>query len=295
MTDDDVARFLADSPDRRRVLTRLADEPGTPAELASALPLSRRSVQRHLGQFADRDWVAKRDGAYHLTTTGELVVAEHTAYLEALQGIDDHGDVYRHLPDADHAPDPRWLDDATVTRASTEAPQAPVHSYLDSVRDFETDRVRMISPVLSRLFHDVHADLALEGTHTELVLSAATIDRARELNPTEFEIVVSVGVLDLYRHPDDVAFRTHARRRPRPAGRLRRRGAAAGLHRVDCSRVLPVGRGAVRAVPRRVRTGRPATVAAVRPRLRGVTTANLGIPRRGGRSDNGWHSGRQLS
>lgn len=206
MTDDDVARFLADSPDRRRVLTRLADEPGTPAELASALPLSRRSVQRHLGQFADRDWVAKRDGAYRLTTTGELVVAEHTAYLEALQRIDDHGDVYRHLPDADHAPDPRWLDDATITRASTEDPQAPVHSYLDSVRDFETDRVRMISPVLSRLFHDVHADLALEGTHTELVLSGATIDRARELNPTEFEIVVSVGVLDLYRHPDDVAF-----------------------------------------------------------------------------------------
>lgn len=206
MSEDDVARFLADSPDRRRLLAHLVDEPGSPAELASALPLSRRSVQRHLGQFADREWVEKRDGAYHLTTAGSLVVAEHEAYRETLAGLDAHADVFRRLPDADHAPDPRWLEAATVTRATQDDPQAPLHRYVDAVDGLAAARVRMIAPVLSRLFHDVHADLALEGTHTELVLSADTIDRARELNPGEFEVVASVDVLDLYRHPGDVSF-----------------------------------------------------------------------------------------
>lgn len=206
MSGDDVARFLADSPDRRRVLAHLVETPGSPAHLADALSLSRRSAQRHLGAFADRGWVEKRDGEYHLTTTGALVVDEHESYLEALDGVDAFGDVYRHLPDADHAPDPRWLADADVTRASAEQPQAPVHHYVASVGGFGTDRVRMVAPVLSRLFHDVHADLALEGTHTDLVLSAETIERARDLNPAEFAVVVSVGVLDLYRHPDPVEF-----------------------------------------------------------------------------------------
>jgi predicted transcriptional regulator len=148
----------------------------------------------------------RRGGEYHLTTTGALVAAEHESYLEALDGVDAFGDVYRHLPDPEHAPDPRWLADADVTRASAEHPQAPVHHYVASVGGLEADRVRMVAPVLSRLFHDVHADLAMEGTHTDLVLSAATIERARDLNPAEFAVVVSVGVLDLYRHPDPIEF-----------------------------------------------------------------------------------------
>lgn len=205
MAGDDVARFLADSPDRRRVLAHLASTPASPAAMAEALSLSRRSAQRHLRDFADREWVEKRDGEYHLTTTGRLVVDEHESYLEALGGIDAFADVYRHLPDAEHAPDPRWLAAASVTRATAENPQAPVHHYVDSVGALETDRVRMVAPVLSRLFHDVHADLAMEGAHTELVLSAGTIDRARELNPAEFAVVVSVGVLDLYRHPGEIS------------------------------------------------------------------------------------------
>lgn len=37
-------------------------------------------------------------------------------------------------------------------------------------------------------------------------MAADTVERARELNPTEFEFVVGVDVLDLYRSPDVVAF-----------------------------------------------------------------------------------------
>lgn len=204
MESDDTARFLAGSPERRRLLAHLAEHPGSPAELAEELSLSRRSVQRHLGQFVDRGWAHRADGAYRLTVTGELVVEEHAAYLDALDHVESFGEFFAHLPDREHAPEPRWLDAATLATATPETPQAPVRHYLDGVGEFETERVRMLSPVLSRQFHDAHAELALEGVHTELVMSADTVKRARELNPGEFELVVGVDVLDLYRHPGDV-------------------------------------------------------------------------------------------
>ncbi|SFG91532.1 Predicted transcriptional regulator, contains HTH domain [Halopelagius inordinatus] len=206
MPSDDAAQFLAGTPDRRRLLARLARESAAPAALADELDLPRRSVQRHLGKFVDRGWAESSGGTYRLTVTGELVVEEHATYLDALDRIGAFDPLFRHLPDRTHAPDPRWLEDATLTAASPENPQAPVRQYIDSVRTFDTERIRMLSPVLSRLFHDAHAELAVAGVHTELVLSAATIRRARELNPAEFAVVVSVGVLDLYRHPEDLGF-----------------------------------------------------------------------------------------
>lgn len=206
MSSDDAAQFLAGTPDRRRLLARLARESASPAELADELDLPRRSVQRHLGQFADRGWAESSGGTYRLTVTGELVVEEHVTYLDALDRIDAFGPFLRHLPDRTHAPEPRWLEDATLTAATPENPQAPVREYLDSVRAFDTERIRMISPVLSRLFHEAHAELAFDGVHTELVMSAETVRRARELNPAEFAVVVSVGVLDLYRYPEGVSF-----------------------------------------------------------------------------------------
>lgn len=206
MVSNDAAQFLSGTPDRQRLMVSLSEQPATPAELADALDLPRRSVQRHLGDLVDRDWAVKSDGNYRLTVTGELVIDEHTTYVDALDRIESAGSFLRHLPDREHAPEPRWLEDATLTTASAENPQAPVEQYIESVRTFDADRIRMISPVLSRLFHDAHAELAFEGVHTELVLAASTIERARELNPVEFKVVASVDVLDLYRHPGDVAF-----------------------------------------------------------------------------------------
>jgi predicted transcriptional regulator len=198
------AQFLADSSDRVALLAHLRETPGSPSTVAESLSMSHRSVQRNLARLAERGWVEKRDGAYRLTTTGALVAEEHVTYLDALSHIEEHDTFFENLPDCEHAPDPRWLRDATLVTATAEDPQAPVHYYVKSVRAFESDRVRMLSPVLSRLFHDAHATLALRGVHTELVLSASMIERARELNPTEFEMVVSLPVLDLYRHPDPI-------------------------------------------------------------------------------------------
>lgn len=202
MPSDDVAQFLANSPDRLTLLTRLSEASASPGELASQLPVSRRSVQRNLAAFVDRGWAETTGGTYHLTVTGALVADEHADYVDALDRIEAFAPFFRHLPDRDHAPDLTWLEDATLTVATADDPQAPVHRYVTRVRQFDTERVRMLAPVLSRLFHEAHATLAARGVHTELVMPAVTIDRARERNPLEFRAVTALDVLSLYRVPD---------------------------------------------------------------------------------------------
>ncbi|GGN90359.1 MULTISPECIES: helix-turn-helix transcriptional regulator [Haloarcula] len=201
----DAARFLADSPDRLALLERLADEPGTPSDLDDDLGQSRRSVQRNLAAFAERGWARKHDGAYDLTTAGRLITRRHRSYLDALAAIESWEPLFAHLP-ADQAPRPEHLADATLVGSEPDQPQAPVSHYVESIASASTDSIRMLSPVLSRLFHDAHAGQVLDGVTHELVLDGPTVQRAREQNPAEFATVVGVPGFSLYRHPDPLSF-----------------------------------------------------------------------------------------
>lgn len=205
MEPHELARFLAGSSGRRRLLARLRATPGAPSDVADALDSSHRSVQRNLAELVDRGLAEKRDGVYGLTTVGALVADRHTAYLDALATLSEHERLFRHLPGIDHAPDPELLRDTSGAMATPTYPQAPVDHYLDVLASRSADRIRMVSPVLSRQFHRVHAKHVLGGTETDLVLPAETVETARSLNPTEFAAVLHVDGFRLFRYPGDVA------------------------------------------------------------------------------------------
>lgn len=199
-----AVQFLAGSTERPRLLEHLREHPGSPSEVADALSLSGRSVQRTLREFTDRGWARRGEGGYELTTLGALVASEHADYAAAVDRLGEYRSLYEHLPDPGAAPDPRWLADADVALSTPEDPQAPVNFYVTRLRRFDADEIRMTSPVLSRIFHDAHAELVVSGAHTELVLSAEMVEAARSRNPAEFEVVVAVDLLSLYRHPGPV-------------------------------------------------------------------------------------------
>jgi predicted transcriptional regulator len=203
MTDD--ARFLADSPDRLALLQRLREGAGSPAVLADDIDCARRSVQRNLAAFAERDWVERGDSGYRLTTVGHFVTRTHADYRDRLGRLDEYAPLLSRL-DHEHAPDPALLDDATLVVATEANPQAPIRAYGERLRGFAGDRVLTCSPVLSREFHEAHASLALDGTRTELMLSRATARRARELNPMEFAAVLRTGLLNLFTREGPVPF-----------------------------------------------------------------------------------------
>ena len=202
----EAVAFIAGSPDHRRLLDLLADEPATPRDVADALDVASRSAQRNLSALADRGWVERRDGAYHLTTTGYLVRDAYADCLETLDAVAAFETFYAHFPDPDLAPDPGWLTDATYVAADRDHPDAPVDHYVRAIRSTDTDRVRMVAPVLSRLFHGPHAEQVVGGATTELVMPTGKVAAAREKNPLEFRTVVAVPRFTLYRTDDPVAF-----------------------------------------------------------------------------------------
>lgn len=198
--------FLAGSPDRKRLLDHLAEESSSPRDVADALDLSTRSAQRNLSQLVERGWATKREGQYHLTTAGHLVRDTYTNCLADVAAIESFDAFYGHFPDPDTAPDPARLADATCVTAEPDQPQAPVHHYVREIRTLDTDSIRMVSPVLSRLFHEPHAEQVRAGTTTELVLPADRVEAARDKNPLEFETVLAVPRFTLYRYDDDVGY-----------------------------------------------------------------------------------------
>mgnify|MGYP000232775584 FL=1 len=195
----EVVAFLAGSPDRLALLDYLAEEPAAPRDVADALDVSSRGAQRNLSELEDRGWAEKRTGDYHLTTTGHLVRETYTDCLDRLDALCDLSTLYEHLPDPENAPDPAWLADATYVTAEEDHPQAPVTHYVEAVRAVETDHVRMLAPVLSRLFHEPHAKQVQRGATTEVVLPRDRVSAAREKNPLEFETVLAVPTFTLYR------------------------------------------------------------------------------------------------
>mgnify|MGYP000701777075 CR=1 FL=1 len=195
----EVVVFLAGSPDRLALLDHLTEEPAAPRDVAEALDVSSRGAQRNLSELEDRGWTQKRDGDYHLTTTGHLVRETYADCLDRLDALGDLATLYEHLPDREDAPDPAWLADGTYVTAEEDHPQAPVTHYVEAVRGLETDHVRMLAPVLSRLFHEPHARQVQRGATTEVVLPVERVTAAREKNPLEFETVLAVPSFTLYR------------------------------------------------------------------------------------------------
>jgi len=108
--------------------------------------------------------------------------------------------------DPDHAPAPELLPDAGVVGASATDPQAPIQFYVEQLQRFAGNRVRLCSPVLSRAFHEAHAELARRGVHTHLLLSTQTAQEASDRNPLEFAAILRLGVLTLYTQPDSLPF-----------------------------------------------------------------------------------------
>lgn len=200
----DAAGFLAGSDDRWRLLAHLRDSPGSTSEVADAFGVAHRTVQRNLRELTERGWVRKRDGVYEVTTAGAVVADVHAEYLDRLAAVTDLSPVLRHVTDLADAPPPELLGDATVVAASADDPQAPLDHYLTAVRESETSSVLMVSPVLSRLYHDVHARKVLGGATTRLVLPAGLVERAREENPREFSFVLRVPGFSLYEHDGPV-------------------------------------------------------------------------------------------
>jgi predicted transcriptional regulator len=179
MTADDGhggAQYLAGSPVRVAVLRTLRREPRRPAALTDAVDATRTTVQRILGGFRERDWVVKRDAAYHVTATGERVHDAYETLLDEVELADRYGGFAADLERVGAGFPPEALDDGELTVATDRNPLAAVDRITDLLREGGDAEIRAVSPVVIQQFNRAAATALDAGAEVELVIDRDVVD-----------------------------------------------------------------------------------------------------------------------
>jgi len=176
------AKYLAGSPVRVAILRTLRSDPRRPADLTAAVDATRTTVQRILAGFRERNWVVKRDAAYHVTPTGERV---HDAYEELLSEIeraDRYGQFAADLERVGAEFPPSAIASGELTVTANRNPLAAVNRLTELLQQGDGADIRAASPVVVRQFNDAAADALDAGAEIELVIDSDVL----ETSVTEF-------------------------------------------------------------------------------------------------------------
>jgi len=169
--------FLALSPNRVEVLECLADGRQTRSDLAEVTGASQATLGRILGDFEDREWVTRADGAYAATATGRLVADGFRDLLDVMAAERELRDVVAYLPTDALDFDLRKLADANVVTPTETRPNAPIQRLLTLVREAES--VTAFSHALNDQILGVVTD-RLDDQEFEAVLTRDAVDSLTE-------------------------------------------------------------------------------------------------------------------
>ncbi len=165
--------FLALSPNRVTVLESLAKGRRSRSELAEATGASQATLGRILGDFEDREWVVRTEGAYAATATGRLVAEGFRDLLDVMAAERELRDVVAHLPTEAMDFDLRHLADARIVTPTETRPNAPLQRLLELMRS--AGSVTAFSHALNDQSLSVVAD-RLGDQEFEAVLTRDAVD-----------------------------------------------------------------------------------------------------------------------
>lgn len=166
----DDARYLSGSPVRVAILRTLRDDPCRPAALTDEIDATRTTVQRILAGFRDRDWVVKRDAAYHTTPTGRRVHDAYEGLLSELARADRFGAFAADLERAGADFPAAGVASGELTVANDRDPLAAVDRVVELLREAGGSELRSVSPIVTRQYNEAAAEALDDGASVELVI-----------------------------------------------------------------------------------------------------------------------------
>ncbi|OYR60941.1 transcriptional regulator, partial [Halorubrum sp. E3] len=219
----DGAQYLAGSPVRVAMLRAIRAEPRRPAGLTAAVDATRTTVQRILSGFRERDWVVKRDAAYHVTPTGKRVHDAYEALLDEVEVADRHGRFAADLERVGADFPPSAVDAGELTVAPDRNPLAVVDRLTELLREGSGSEIRAVSPIVIQQFNDAAAEVLDAGAEVELVIDRQVVEESitefgpatdRALHDERATVHVSPEPIEygLFRHDDTACVTAYDRR-----------------------------------------------------------------------------------
>ncbi|WP_128906752.1 helix-turn-helix transcriptional regulator [Halorubrum amylolyticum] len=202
----DGAQYLAGSPVRVAMLRALRREPRRPAGLTAAVDATRTTVQRILSGFRDRDWVVKRDAAYHVTSTGRRVHDAYEALLDEVELADRYGQLAANLERVGADFPSSAIDTGELTVAADRNPLAAVDRLTELLRDGCGEEIRAVSPVVIQQFNEAAAKALDAGAEVELVIDRDVVEESiAEFGPATDRALRDDG-MTVYVSPEPVEY-----------------------------------------------------------------------------------------
>lgn len=174
---DDI-QFLANSENRVRVLTALADGASTRRDVQEVADVARSTAARVLDDAESRGWVGSEGSHYHITPLGEAMLMEFRRHRETTAAIHHLGSAIDWLPEPAWELDFRDLREATVTTPTELNPTAHFDRGMDHLRNADSYR-GLTQNSLPEYMRVLHGRIEADELDFEGVLEAGFVDAIR--------------------------------------------------------------------------------------------------------------------
>ncbi|MFC5972186.1 helix-turn-helix transcriptional regulator [Halomarina salina] len=213
MSDDASDDAPADAPDidglaveavtRPDLLDALREGAMTTGDLERMLDCSRSTVHRAVSLLRESGAAVQTDDGYALTGVGRSVAAETRRYRDRLGTAARLGPFLNALPV--DAPEPPL--DAFADATVTEPDGRRLHPSLSRLRDLvaDSDRVRLLSSVISPVYVDLLHEAVLDGARVQAVFDPAVVEIIFEEYAGDVRDAADTGTFEV-RIGDDCPF-----------------------------------------------------------------------------------------
>jgi predicted transcriptional regulator len=184
---------------RADLLGELRDEPREKRTLASALSVSRSTIDRAVGELAALGFVAESDGLIHTTVAGDIVT---DLYRDTVGRIDELLAMGSTLDGLDERlrPSPSFFGSTRVVTGD-DGPRAPAERLIAAFLD--ADRCRLVRGVIRPSFAADVRERMLDGSLTiDAVLCADSVDSLRTYHTVDLDGVLERETVSVSRLPD---------------------------------------------------------------------------------------------
>lgn len=189
---------------RHDFLEALSEQSLTKPGLEDETGTSRSTVDRAIDALQEEGLVAREDGEYRLTFTGEYALGEFEDYRSRLHALERAHDVLGTLPpEADL--DPAALEGARVRESPRYPNDGAFRDVIDLVRGGE--RMRAVGPALPpRYIDDVEECVRENGLVLEFVLTPIVVEMIDRLPCEELRGLADHDAVELYQLDERVPY-----------------------------------------------------------------------------------------
>ncbi|MCU4975338.1 hypothetical protein OB955_21785 [Halobacteria archaeon AArc-m2/3/4] len=189
------------------VLEELLAEPTDKRTLEEHLDVSRSTIDRAIQELQLFELVAFADGAYRVTTYGQLVVQEYREFERSHRILAEFRPFLQHAPASAFDFDFRHLADAELFVPEMGDPYAMINRHVSAIDSMDAERVLL--PVTGLHAHEAAHEAIVHGDARGDVIVGSEVVETWQSNPQYVDLteeLIATGRFEIFLYDGEIPF-----------------------------------------------------------------------------------------